>query len=241
MAPARWKRDPIWRPFRQGPLAAAGERRHGLGGKQSNGCEDPRSCRGPPASPTRTYRPAVFPYTRFSRTVAATPVCPRSVGYDVTNMVAMQFRNLDGLGDVLDKLVAVGANQIGEIRFAVSNRETLLRQARRRAVADARSKAALYAEEAGVTLGRVIRISEVGSSSPHWEGRAAMVVADKSFGACTGDRGLARNSGVGDDKLCHRQAGLRADSIKWSPADLRLRDGRRIRRTSGGTLLRRTE
>ncbi len=105
---------------------------------------------------------------------------PAIVGHNVANMVVIQLRNLDGLGDFLDKLAAVGANEIGDIRFAVSNRETLLQQARRRAVVDARSKAALYAEEAGVTLGRVIRISEIMPSSPHWERGMAM---NKSFGA----------------------------------------------------------
>jgi len=91
---------------------------------------------------------------------------PAIAGYRVSNTVSIRLRNLERLGSLLGRLETVGANRIGHIRFGVSKAETPLRQARRRAVADARARAKLYAEAAGVTLGRVVRIAETGTYLP---------------------------------------------------------------------------
>ena len=96
---------------------------------------------------------------------------PAIAGYRVSNTVSIRLRKLDKLGDLLGGLATVGANRIGHIRFGVSDPETPLRRARRRAVADARARAALYAEAAGVALGRVLRIDETGMSPLHRDGR----------------------------------------------------------------------
>jgi uncharacterized protein YggE len=45
--------------------------------------------------------------------------------------------------------------------FAIEDDTALLTEARKRAFADARAKAELYAREAGRPLGRVIKVSEV--------------------------------------------------------------------------------
>ncbi len=91
---------------------------------------------------------------------------PAILGYRVSNSVTIRVRKLDRLGGLLDRLSAAGADRIGRLRFGVSDPETLLRQARRRAVADARARAALYTEAAGVALGRVVLIAETGMSLP---------------------------------------------------------------------------
>ena len=103
---------------------------------------------------------------------------PAIAGYRVSNAVSIRLRKLDKLGDLLGRLSAAGANNIGNVRFGVSNPETSLREARRRAVADARARARVYAKAAGVALGRVVRITETGSSLPHrdrrYSGRRAL-------------------------------------------------------------------
>lgn len=96
---------------------------------------------------------------------------PAIAGYRISNTISIRLRMLDRLGDLLDRLSAAGADRIGSIRFGVSDPETLLREARRRAVADARARAALYTEAAGVALGPVVRIAEIGSSLPHRDRR----------------------------------------------------------------------
>ena len=61
---------------------------------------------------------------------------------------------------------SVGANQIRGISFGLSDRNSLQNDARRGAISDARAKATLYANEAGVALGDVLEIIEAGISLP---------------------------------------------------------------------------
>ena len=92
---------------------------------------------------------------------------PKIVGYTVSNNVTVQIRELDDLGSVLDQAVTVGANTISGISFAVEDPSELLNEARRLAFADARDKAQLYADAAGVRLGDLDLISEqAGYSAP---------------------------------------------------------------------------
>lgn len=87
---------------------------------------------------------------------------PVVVGYTASNMVTVRVRALDTLGGVLDGVVSDGANTLNGLGFGVAEDRPVLDEARRRAVADAAAKAALYAEAAGVTLGKVQAISEAG-------------------------------------------------------------------------------
>lgn len=85
---------------------------------------------------------------------------PEIVGYQVRNQITVQVRRLDDLGAILDALVRAGANRMDGIVFSIDRPESLQSEARRRAVADARRRAAEYAEAAGVALGRVVSIRE---------------------------------------------------------------------------------
>ena len=85
---------------------------------------------------------------------------PEIIGYRVTNQASVKVRNLDDLGKVLDSLVRAGSNQLSGVSFGLEDPTSILNQARNRAVADARSRAELYAQAAGVQLGKVLTISE---------------------------------------------------------------------------------
>jgi len=88
------------------------------------------------------------------------------VGYRVTNQVQVIARDLDRLGEILDKLVNSGANETGGLSFEVSKAETLRDEARKEAVANAKRRAELYAGAAGVELGEVLGIREGGGGGP---------------------------------------------------------------------------
>lgn len=85
---------------------------------------------------------------------------PRINGYQVSNTVTVRVRELEALGAVLDQAVTVGANTVNGISFSVADPASLLDDARRKAFADARRKAELYADVAAVELGSVKRIEE---------------------------------------------------------------------------------
>jgi uncharacterized protein YggE len=88
------------------------------------------------------------------------------VGYRASNHVTIRLRDVTKVANVIDTLVAAGANDIGGINFMVSQASKLLDEAREQAIADARRKAEIYAKAAGVTLGTPLSISEEGAPGP---------------------------------------------------------------------------
>jgi uncharacterized protein YggE len=89
-------------------------------------------------------------------------------GYRVSNMVQVTIRQLDQVGAILDRVVAAGANNIYGVSFTLDDPRPLEGEARAKAMADAEAKAQELAKLGGVSLGRVIAISEVvgGTSVP---------------------------------------------------------------------------
>lgn len=85
-------------------------------------------------------------------------------GYVATNQVTARVRDLGSLGAVLDKAVQDGANTLNGLSFSLSDPAPLMQEARARAVADARARAEVLAEAAGVDLGRILSITEGGPS-----------------------------------------------------------------------------
>jgi uncharacterized protein YggE len=87
-------------------------------------------------------------------------------GFGASNQVTVTIRQIGRVGEMLDRLVAAGATDVGNIAFLHSDLSKVLDQAREAAVADARRKAELYAHAAGLTLGAVAWITEDSGSAP---------------------------------------------------------------------------
>jgi uncharacterized protein YggE len=87
-------------------------------------------------------------------------------GFTVSNQVNVTIRQISKLGDILDRLVTAGATDIGDVEFLHSDPAKALDQARAAAIADARRKAELYAQAAGLSLGRVAWITEDSGYAP---------------------------------------------------------------------------
>ena len=99
-------------------------------------------------------------------------------GYEAESSIELTVRDLDGLGALLDAAVTGGANQINALTFETSRKDSLQDEARRAAVADARARAELYAEAAGVTLGPLLSLSEGGEGPVPPMMRMSMAEAD---------------------------------------------------------------
>ena len=91
---------------------------------------------------------------------------PRITGYTVSNSVTVIARDLAKLGPVLDAVVSSGVNQMNGLSFSIAEPEPLRNEARKLAVAEARTRAELYAAAAGVSLGKILSISEAGGHRP---------------------------------------------------------------------------
>ncbi|MFN3724573.1 MAG: SIMPL domain-containing protein [Paracoccaceae bacterium] len=86
-------------------------------------------------------------------------------GYTASNQLTVRIRALDGLGEVLDAAIQDGANTLNGLSFGLSEPRPAMDAARKAAVEDARARATLLVEAAGVTLGRIMSITEGGGYS----------------------------------------------------------------------------
>ena len=108
-------------------------------------------------------------------TEAGKPLSADQMIYHVSNQVDVTVRDVNQLGDILDKAVAAGANNIYGVNFNVEDTAKLEAEARAKAVADAQARAQDLAKLNGVQLGDVISVSEVVGSGafPMLRGAAA--------------------------------------------------------------------
>ncbi len=85
---------------------------------------------------------------------------PVITGYQASNNVSIRFRDVARAGKILDTLVAQGANQINGPNLSLDQPDAALDEARADAVARARARAELYAKAAGLSVSRILSISE---------------------------------------------------------------------------------
>jgi len=90
-------------------------------------------------------------------------------GYGAETTISLIVRDLNIVGDLLAGAVEAGANRVDGISFGLQNETEALDEARRLAVAEARRKAGLLAEAAGVGLGPLLQLTEMGSPSYRME------------------------------------------------------------------------
>lgn len=96
-------------------------------------------------------------------------------GYRVDNTVTAKVKDLSAAGGLIDKVVTAGGEdvRVQGVSFSIEDDTELLRQARDKAFADAKSKAEQYATLTGRTLGRADAVSEVQNGGARPEFAAA--------------------------------------------------------------------
>ncbi len=85
---------------------------------------------------------------------------PKPPMFIATNQVTVRLNNTADVGPVLDAAVNAGSNSIQEVSFDLRDPQPEKDRALSLAIEDANHKAAVAAKAAGVTLGRVLEISE---------------------------------------------------------------------------------
>ena len=81
-------------------------------------------------------------------------------GYQVTQSYEVKVRDLDKVGSILSGLVTAGANQVNNLGLQVENPEELQKEARQKAIDNAKKKAEELEDQVGIELGRIINFSE---------------------------------------------------------------------------------
>jgi len=91
-------------------------------------------------------------------------------GYQANQTITIKIHGIDKSQSTLEKIVdeAVnrGANEIQGVSFTFEDADNLRQEARKMAIAKAKEKAAELAAEAGLSLGKVVSISEAGTNYP---------------------------------------------------------------------------
>jgi hypothetical protein len=86
------------------------------------------------------------------------------VGYTADNSMTVTIRDMDRIGRLIDRAVAVGANVTSGITFRLSDDDRGVEQALAHAVEDARSKAQALAGAGDAGLGALVQVSESSGS-----------------------------------------------------------------------------
>jgi hypothetical protein len=88
------------------------------------------------------------------------------IDYHITHYVRVTLRDMDKVGTVLSAAVEAGANSISEVSFSVADPDRLATEARKKALEDAQKRAQEMAGTLGLTLGKVVSVSESGGYTP---------------------------------------------------------------------------
>jgi uncharacterized protein len=106
------------------------------------------------------------------------------IGYYVSRQVEVELRDLEKLGQLLERAIDLGVNQVGDPRLDSSKRQELVREALAKAVVDARQNAEVVAKAAGARLGNARTIvANTEYTQPPMPMVRAMAMEAKSAGA----------------------------------------------------------
>ncbi len=105
---------------------------------------------------------------------------PQIAGYHVSSEVRVLVRAVDSVSEILAAVMEAGANNIFGISFSIADPSSLEEEARREAMADARTRAEALAQLGEVELGGIKVISEVFTE------QVATVIVEQEVAAAAG-------------------------------------------------------
>lgn len=99
-------------------------------------------------------------------------------GYEVSQRLEVTVEDTDQAGELLSGVGSRGADNVSSLQFVVDDEESVQREARVNAIADARENAEALADALGVSLDRVVGYNEQGGVSPYYRMEQAAVADD---------------------------------------------------------------
>lgn len=92
----------------------------------------------------------------------------RITGYRISTTYEITVRDVDKINEIISSATSSGANMTGSVSFDLSDelKKEKLSEAREQAVSEAREKAEGLSKAAGISLGKIINISENQTGSP---------------------------------------------------------------------------
>lgn len=99
----------------------------------------------------------------FSEPPADRGGAPEIAGYIAANEVMVRIRDLARVGEIVEAGITVGATRFGGLSFGLAEPAPVADAALAEAMADALRKARLLAQAAGLNLGDIVAVRELGS------------------------------------------------------------------------------
>ena len=103
--------------------------------------------------------------------------------YRLSNAFRLIIRDIERVADVIDASVQAGANNIYGLQYGIADTDALEEQARARAAADAKARAANLAALFGNTVGEPLHISEFSGARNSSVRLEALAMADAGIGS----------------------------------------------------------
>jgi len=85
---------------------------------------------------------------------------PEIVGYSINKRYAIKARKLEQIDKLLAGIVQKGADNVSSLNFTIDEPDEYQAQARKKAITDAKQKAKQLAKDSGLSLGRLVSVSE---------------------------------------------------------------------------------
>lgn len=112
-------------------------------------------------------QPAVYNTSGAGTNASSAIYCPPGkqtiTGYEVSQTVSVQVRDMSKAGALLSGIGSKGASNVSGLSLTVSNQDALQIQARDKAIADAQGKAQVLAKSLGVQIVRIVGYSDNGN------------------------------------------------------------------------------
>ena len=126
----------------------------------------------------------LYPKYRYEqKTCIAGQFCPREQvedGFEVTQTVRVKVRDIDESGTLISGVGDLGATNISSLQFTIDDTDNLKEEARALAIADAKEKAKVLAEDLGVRLVKIVGYHENNRTSyPQAYGGVMMAKAEE--------------------------------------------------------------
>ena len=146
----------------------------------------------------KTVNYSVYPEYEYQNQVCTQYGCPPGKqilkGYRVNQTLSVKVRNTKKAGELLTGVGEFGVTNVSGLDFTIDDEDALQQEARKKAISDAKEKAASLAKDLDVTLVRIVSFSESGQQPyPIFYGKAEGL-------GMGGDR-IAPEVPVGENKI----------------------------------------
>jgi len=88
----------------------------------------------------------------------------RLVAYEVSQNISVRLEQIEMAGEILAGIGALEVSNVSGLNFEIDDKDTLERQARQNAIAEAKEKAKQLARDLGVNLVRIVSFSTAGAN-----------------------------------------------------------------------------